>query len=119
MVKRKKKKVKVPFWKKFGPEANHIFDHAGHIIDNSSVDQLAEALLYLGTAAWGVQVTGDLRGALIGPIGLKLASSMNVIAGGAGVAILTTLGLLTISKISPTAVMPTWAFWPQPPIWIP
>jgi len=107
-----KKKVKLPFWKKWGPEATHITDHAGHIIDNSNVSQLVEALLYLGTAYVGVEATGDIRGALIGPIGLKLASSMNLAAGTAGVLVLTTLGLLTISKISPTAVAPTWAWWP-------
>jgi len=92
MVKEKKKRVKEPFWKKLGPEAKHITDHAGHIIDNSKLSDLMNFAINAGLAYAGFKVFDDWKGALIGPIALKLAGSMNVVAGAAGVIMLTGLG---------------------------
>ena len=43
-----------------------------------------------------MQVTKNLGGALIGPLGLRLAQSGNIVSGTAGVALLTGLGVLSI-----------------------
>jgi len=96
MVKGQGKKNKKPFWKKTNPELEHITNHIGKIIDNSNLSHIIDAFLYGGTAILGIQATGDIRGALIGPIGLKLASSRNEVAGLAGCGVLATLGLITI-----------------------
>lgn len=92
----KKSRVRKPFWEKWGPDVRYIADHVGHVIDNSRISDFIDAALYGGTALLGMQVTGDIRGALIGPIGLKLATSMNIVAGTAGVSILGVLGLAAI-----------------------
>jgi len=93
MVKDRKKKVKEPFWKiKASPELKHITDHAGHIIDNSKISDLLDVLINFGLAWAGVETFRDWKGALVGPIALKLATSMNIVAGTAGVATLGVLG---------------------------
>lgn len=84
------KKPKQAFWKKWGPESKEITDHIGHAIDNGHI---IDYLLYGSLALIGAQATQDIRGALIGPIGLKLALSGNDIAGASGILILATLGL--------------------------
>lgn len=90
--KKRKKKVKVPFWKKWPPEIQHITDHAGKIIDNSKISDFINVFLNLGLAYAGAETFKDWKGAFIGPIALKLAQSENIIAGTAGVATLGILG---------------------------
>ena len=100
MVREKKKKQ--PFWKKTSPELKHVTDHIGKVIDNSKLTDFIEFFIYAGLAYVGAEKLKDWRGALIGPIGLKLATSMNIVAGTAGIAILGVLGLASIgSFISP------------------
>jgi len=100
MVKKpKKKKVKVPFWKKWGPDAKHITDHAGKIIDNSTISDVRDAVLDLALAYFGIKAFGRLEGAIIGPISLRLATSMNVVAGAAGVAGLGIMGLCSTGRV--------------------
>lgn len=94
-------KKKQAFWKKLGPEIERTTRHIGNIIDKSNVAQIVDALIYGGVAIQGALVMNDPRGALIGPIGLKLAQSPNLIAGGAGIAVLAALGL---ASIAPSAI---------------
>jgi len=99
MVKEKRKRK--PFWKKYGPEWKHVTDHVGKVIDNSNLSQVIEALLYGGLAFQGASVMKDIRGAIIGPIGLKLAMSANIVSGASGVAILAGLGLASVAPSLP------------------
>jgi len=93
MAKERKKKVKIPFWKKkVSPELKHLTDHAGKIIDNSNISQLRDAILDIGLVYFGIRAFG-LHGAIIGPVSLRLATAMNPIAGAAGVIGLVTMGL--------------------------
>lgn len=92
----KEKRKREPFWKKFGPDIRHVTDHIGHVLDNSRVSDFIDVFLYGGLAYLGTEVVHDWRGALIGPIGLKLAQSQNEISGLAGLGILATLGLASI-----------------------
>lgn len=96
MVSKTKPNVKKPFWKKYGPEVKHMTDHLGHVINNSNAMDMMNAALYAGTSMLGMVAFNDIRGGLIGPIGLKLATSPSNIAAGAGVGILSILGLATV-----------------------
>ena len=55
-------------------------------------DKAFNLAINVGLAYAGVRVFNDWKGALIGPIALKLAQSDNLVAGGAGVVMLTGLG---------------------------
>lgn len=90
MVKEKKKKQ--PFWKKTSPELKHVTDHIGKVIDNSKLSDFLDFTINAGLAYAGFRVFNDWKGALIGPIALKLATSRNLVAGSAGVIMLTGLG---------------------------
>lgn len=98
MVKKKKKEKKA-FWKKLDPELQRVTDHLGHIIDNSNVKQITDTLLNLGLSYQGIVVTKNIMGGLIGPLGLKLAQSPNIVAGSAGLAILSGLGIGSIQAL--------------------
>lgn len=95
-LKKKIKKIKEPFWKKLGPEGKHIADHVGHIVDHSSTSEVIDAFINLGLAYQGVIVSKHILGALIGPIGLKLATARNEVAGLAGVSVLAALGVCSL-----------------------
>lgn len=95
----RKSKRREPFWKSLGPDFRHVTDHIGHVIDNSKVSDFIDVAIYGGLAYVGADVYKDIRGALIGPIGLKLAQSGNIVSGAAGLAILGVLGL---SVVAPT-----------------
>lgn len=72
------------------PLEEHLKDHLGRMIDR--VDPL-ELAIYAGLAYAGYEVFKDWRGALIGPIGLKLATSPSEIAAASGVITLSGLGI--------------------------
>jgi len=94
MKKKRNKKEKVAFWKKLSPEWDRVSGHIGNVIDNGhAVDYFLNGSL----AILGVAATNDIRGALIGPIGLRLAQGGNVLAGGVGLAILGSLGVVSVA----------------------
>lgn len=100
MVKKpKKKREKLAFWKKLGPEGKRIADHTGKIIDNSRISDVSNAILDVALAYYGVKAFGHIGGAIIGPISMRLATSMNAVAGAAGVAGLAALGLASTGRI--------------------
>ena len=76
-----------------GPELKHVSDHIGSVIDNSRAQDLVNAFLNIGLAYAGYEIFRDWKGALLGPISLKLATSNNLAAGTAGVVGLASLGL--------------------------
>lgn len=93
---KKTKSIKKPFWKKLDPELKHIATHIGKIIDNTNLSQIQDFILNIGLAYAGYELAQDWRGALVGPVGLKLAESGNAASGAAGVAALTALGFASI-----------------------
>jgi len=101
--KARKKKEKLPFWKKLGPEFKNIGDHIGKIIDNSSLKDVSDVAIMGALAYVGYQHFKSPQGALIGPLGYKLATTM----GGqppasqiAGLAILGAMGLAAYDPMS-------------------
>ena len=86
-----KKKQRKPFWKKdFGPEFEHVSAHIGKAIDSGKI---IDYLLYGGLAYAGYELFQDWKGALFGPVALRLAQSGNLAAGASGVAGLLLLGV--------------------------
>lgn len=83
------KRGRKAFWKK-SPEIERVSDHIGRAIDRLPV---VDTILNIGLAYLGYELTKDWKGALIGPIALKLATANNIVAGGAGIATLAFLGL--------------------------
>lgn len=89
-----KKKNKIAFWKRQSPEITRITNHIGNIINNGhAVDYFLNGSL----ALMGIYSFKDIRGAVLGPLGLKLAQSGNLAAGGVGLGILGLLGLTTFA----------------------
>jgi hypothetical protein len=66
-------------------------EHVGKILDN--IDQPGEIALDAGLAFLGYQVFGNWKGALWGPISLRLARAQNEAAGISGITGLVSLGL--------------------------
>ncbi len=72
-------------------------EHFGKIIDNTNLQQWFDIGIMGGLALLGWDATDDPRGALIGPIGYKLATTMGgtpPVSQIAGLGILALLGLL-------------------------
>jgi len=91
----KKKKKSDPFWKK-KPELERITRHIGKLIDRIPPEAVSEIGLNAALAYAGYQVWKDWKGALFGPIALRLARSPGgtpPVSQMAGVAGLTYLGL--------------------------
>lgn len=89
----RKSRERKPFWKKFGVEMQHVTDHIGHIINNSRLSEVVDTSIYGGLALLGVLQFNDLRGAIIGPVGLKLAMGGNIVGGATGVAMLASIAI--------------------------
>jgi hypothetical protein len=106
---KKPKKERLPFWKseKLPPEVRSFFAHIGKAADNMTHTQWSELLLYGGLAMASIKAGYELRGkkldlasiptdALVGPIALKLATTMGgspPVSQIAGLSTLVTLGL--------------------------
>jgi len=71
-----------------------ISTHIGEVINRGHA---VDYLLNIALAYTGYSLTNDWRGLIIGPIALKLASAHNVVAGAAGVAALSYMGLASLS----------------------
>jgi len=97
MVKRKKKE-KLPFWKKLDPEFKHVADHLGKAIDNSNIKQLTDAFLYGAAAYFGFKAFG-FNGLMVGPIALKLAMAENIVPATSGVVTLALIGAANTSPV--------------------
>ena len=67
-----------------------IAGHIGKAIDSG---HMADYLLYAGLAYLGYEHFGDIKGAIWGPVCLKLAMSPNIVAGTSGILGLVTLGV--------------------------
>lgn len=96
-----KKKPKVPFWKKLDPELQSIATHIGKMTDNMKLNDWADLGIIAGLAYLSYDVTQDLRGALIGPIGYKLATTMGgtpPLSQIAGLTILAALGMASFRE---------------------
>ncbi|GAH91058.1 unnamed protein product, partial [marine sediment metagenome] len=81
MVKRKKKpksKHGEGFTRTKKQWENSFADHVGKIIDNSSLKDIGEFAVMGLLAVMTAERTGDIRGAVIGPLAFKLATSMNI-----------------------------------------
>lgn len=76
------------------PELKSISDHIGKLIDNSNVKDVADIAIMGGLAYVGYNRTKRIEGALLGPVSYKVAQSMNLAAGIAGVSGLIFLGAL-------------------------
>lgn len=64
----------------------------------AKIKDVAEGALFVGLAYVGYKAVGSWPGLLVGPIGLKLAQSGNIVSAGAGLAILSGLGLASVAK---------------------
>lgn len=84
--------------KKFLEES--LREHIGKAVDRMDP---VDGLLYGAVAYVGYDLTKDWKGALIGPIALKLATSPSEIAAVAGIAALGSLGLLYVGSLFPEA----------------
>lgn len=70
----KQKQKRMPFWKRGGPEIEHIATHIGKMADNMTLNDVVDLGLtgvfaYLGYKAWGVY------GIPTGPLAYKLATT--------------------------------------------
>lgn len=63
-------------------------------LKQTSLDNALEAALYLGLAYVGAKEFGDWKGALYGPICLKMATSGSEVAAAAGLVGLVSLGVM-------------------------
>jgi hypothetical protein len=98
---RKKKRESKPFWKKMSPELQSVTSHIGKIIDNSNLRDVADAIIMGALAYLGFETFQDWRGAIVGPVGYKLATTMGgtpPVSQITGLGLLGALGLLTVSK---------------------
>jgi len=131
---KRKKKVKVAFWKK-SPEIQRITDHIGKFIDRVDPKGISDLALAAGVSYMGYKTFGnDWKGAVVGLTGLKLAqvpsgggSSMKVYSPlfgveipmssqTVGLGILAALGIGTFVLPSLTgAFQPHWAKTPEEP----
>jgi len=101
--KKKAKKVRKSF--KFNLE--RIARHIGKIIDNSNVKDVQEIALNIALAYAGYEALGDWKGALLGPISLKLAQTTGgtpPVAQITGVAGLSLIGLALLGQKSKYSV---------------
>jgi len=106
MPRKKKRKEKLPFWRKIkNPELKHLAEHLGKITDNTSWKELLDVALALtcAGAGWlaaenlGVKDFNVKAGmALSGAIAYRLATSGNLIAGASGTALLGAYGLIDV-----------------------
>lgn len=69
-----------------------ISGHIGHILDNSTIKDIFDALIMGGLAYAGFNRLKTIEGALLGPISYKIAQSPSLPAGIAGVSGLIFLG---------------------------
>ena len=106
MPRKKKRKERLPFWKKIkNPELKRIAMHIGKITDNTSWKELLDLALALTCAGAG-WLAGENLGvkdlkvkagmALSGAIAYRLATSGNLIAGASGTALLGAYGLIDV-----------------------
>ena len=72
--------------------------HLGQIVDNTKLTDLIDLFAYGGVATLGFQATDSLIGALIGVLGLKLATTDGIPSQTAGLLALGTLGLAGLQK---------------------
>jgi hypothetical protein len=91
--------------KKSLPES--LRGHLGTLLDNATPKTAVDAAINAGLAYLGFEVFGDWKGALVGPIALKLATADSEIGAAAGVAALGILGLLPVAG----GVINAWKEW--------
>lgn len=94
----KKKKARKGFKRSKKEWEESIAGHIGKAIDR--IEPL-EGLLLIGLALAGVEAFGDWKGALLGPIGLKLAMTQGGTPPIAQIAGVTALGILGAAYIPP------------------
>lgn len=75
------------------PLQESLREHIGKILDTDGID----AILYAGLAYAGYERSKDWKGALIGPVALKLATSDTEVAATVGIATLAMLGLSLVA----------------------
>jgi len=93
LPKKKKKKPRKGFTRTKKEWEESVAAHIGKIVDNLSGKDIAELALMGGLAYLGYSHLKHPAGLLYGPICLKLAGSMNLVAGTAGTIGLIGLGL--------------------------
>ena len=98
---RKPRKKKEPFWKKLGPEFKNIGDHIEKIIDNSSLKDVSDVAMMGALAYIGYQHFKSPEGALIGPLGYKLATTMGGTPPASQIAGLAILGAMGLAAYDP------------------
>ena len=101
----RKKKVKEPFWKKLNPELQHIGKHIGKIIDNSSLKDVTDVAMMGALAYLGYEHFKNPAGALIGPLGYKLATTMGGQPPASQIAGLAILGAMGLAYYNPLDVV--------------
>jgi len=103
--KSRKRKAKLPFWKKIkNPELKHLAEHIGKITDNTTWKDILDVIL-TGVSAYAAYHAGEVLNANLnerlgmaasGAIAYKLATSGNLIAGASGTALLGAYGLIDV-----------------------
>lgn len=102
----KKKKPRKGFTRSRKAWEESIATHIGKIIDNLTGKDIVDIGIASGLAYLGYQRIKQPSGLLYGPICLRLATSMNIVAGTAGTIGLIGLGLpFVISGLQGTAPM--------------
>ena len=105
MPRKKKRKEKLPFWKKIkNPELKRLAEHIGKITDNTSWKDFMDIFLAGVCAYAGWQAGENLKQkteiklgmALSGAVAYRLATSGNLIAGASGTLLLGTYGLIDV-----------------------
>jgi hypothetical protein len=95
--KKQAKKEKLPFWKKVGPELEHLFEHLGKTADNMRINDWADLAIIGGLAYLGYKEFKNPAGLLVGPIAYKLATTMGgtpPVSQISGLVILGSMGII-------------------------
>lgn len=99
MPKKKRKSRKKPrkgFTRSTKAWEESIATHIGHIIDNSSIDDIFNVAIYSLCGYFGYKI-GGIGGAATGLVGYKLANVPNShLSNGVGLGILGAIGLLNV-----------------------
>jgi len=86
--------AKKPIWKRAGKEIEHASAHLGKIFDNSNAREIIDMIAAMGSAYLGATTLNKYptRGALMGLISYKLATTEGNLAQAAGLTGLLMLG---------------------------
>lgn len=91
-----KKRIKKYMSMDFPTLVKSLTTHLGKMVDRATVDDL----VCLATGFLGYEALGDIKGGLIGMVGYKLATTDGTASEVAGLAILTTLGIIGVANIA-------------------